>query len=274
MSNTGILTMPAEQYHAAEGVSKSMLDYLADPYTPAHFWSKFIGKEIENEETDAMRMGTLVHRVILEPDTLDGAFHIRPDGMKFTTKDGIAWRDTHQDLPILTSDQAKASKCMRDAVWRHPVASKILKGAKTEQNLFAEDSSGTLRKCRMDILCDGNAVPDLKTVDSASPDKFERSLWEYRYFVQLPYYASIANLLGMDKQCGVFICVEKSPPYDVVVYELDELAWNAGRMSFERDLALYRNCLESGRWPGRSGGVETISLPAWAAKRMEQEQVG
>jgi hypothetical protein len=35
--NTGILSLPEGQYRAAEGISKSSLDYIAQPRTPAHY---------------------------------------------------------------------------------------------------------------------------------------------------------------------------------------------------------------------------------------------
>lgn len=264
-----ILSMSAEQYRAAAGVSKSMLDDIAPPWTPAHFRAKHITKEVPDDQTDAQELGQLTHRVILEPDTLEGAFHVKPEGMNFTTKAGKEWRDGHTDRPIITTGDANAVKAMRDAVWRHPVAKRLLKGARTEQSLFAEDSRGTLRKGRLDALTEGNIIPDLKTCLSADPAWLEKQVANLRYYVQGAYYAAMCNLLGMDKQAFTLICVEKTPPYDVVCYTIEDWLMDAGKVCFERDLAMYRHCLETDKWPGRSDGIEYIGVPQWARKELE-----
>ena len=269
--NPGIFTISAEQYHAASGVSKSMLDWIAAPEcTPAHYRARFITKEIPDSQTDAMRLGSIMHRVCLEPDSLDGAFWEKPDGMSFATKEGKAWRAEHSDRPVIAADDVKAVKGMRDAVWRHPVARKLLAGAETERSLFATDKEGTLRKGRLDALIAGNVVPDLKTCLSTEHSKLERVILDLRYHVQIAYYADLCGLLGIPKEAGVLIFVEKTPPYDVVCAKLDDQVFEMGRREYKANLATLRHCLETDTWPGRSDTLEEISLPAWHMKQMEQ----
>jgi threonyl-tRNA synthetase len=62
--NTGILSLPEGQYRAAEGISKSLLDWIAPPRTPAHYKAKVSGL-ITDEQTPAMRLGSMIHRAIL-----------------------------------------------------------------------------------------------------------------------------------------------------------------------------------------------------------------
>lgn len=268
--NTGIITQSAEQYHAAEGVSRSMLNVLFEQ-TPMHYRSRFILKETEEEETPAMRLGTLTHRCILEPDSMADAFHIRPEGMKFTTKEGISWRDTHQDRQIITAEDSIAMRGMRDAVWRHPMAARMLKGADFERSAFAEDN-GLLIKSRYDAFPKaGNVIPDIKTCDDASLDKVEKSIHEYLYWRQAAFYLKVAGLLSLPFEVFAFIFVEKSPPYAVAVYQLDDIVLEAGRKTIERDLQLLRNCIEKEEWPGYSPGINIAGLPGFAMKKLEQE---
>src|SRR5712675_1436141 len=98
----GIHSLPAERYFAAAGVSKSMLDILADK-TPAHLKAYIEGER--DKETAAMQFGTVLHRALLEPDNFSGAFYLRPKGMRFTTKEGMSWLSQHQDKPILNSEE-------------------------------------------------------------------------------------------------------------------------------------------------------------------------
>lgn len=264
-----LLSMPAEQYHSAEGVSRSMLEYLQPPFTPYHYRAKFITKEMEDEETPAMKLGTLTHRAILEPDTMDGAFYVRPEGMKFTTKEGKAWLEEHEDREVLSTDQASRIKGMRDAVWRHPLLSKLLKLSDFERSAFVEEKGLTL-KSRFDALPRGsNAIVDIKTCESASLDKVERNIADFGYWRQAAFYLKVANLCGLDRELFLFGFVEKNPPYAVAVYQLADDVVEAGRMTIERDLQVLRNCVEKNEWPGFGFGILTAGLPAYLMKQLE-----
>jgi hypothetical protein len=243
-----------------------MLDILADK-TPAHLKAYLEGER--EKETAAMQFGTVLHRALLEPDTFSDAFHQRPDGMKFTTKDGIAWKDTHQDKPILTADEALQISAMLYSVHSHPFAKRLLSGGKPEQSIFVEDEQGTLRKSRLDMLTTGTVIPDIKTTESASLDNFERNISRYRWHVQAAYYIDNCKLAGIDKTTFFFVCVEKTPPYAVRCLQLVNEAVNIGRALYKRDLQIYRNCIETGRWPAWEDGFIEASLPEWEMRRME-----
>jgi exodeoxyribonuclease VIII len=267
--NAGILSMPAEQYRAAEGISKSDLDWIAPPRTPAHYKAKRDGL-IVREETPAMRLGTLTHRAILEPESLSGAFVTVPTNLDLRTVKGKEWKQSVSDTPIITEAEATAIQGMLKSVWANPKAARLLKGARTEVCLFAEDSNGTLLKGRLDALPSaGNAIVDLKTAASADPQEFERSLGKYAYHKQGAFYLKLCRLLGLPMEHFVFIVVEKVPPYAVAIYSLDDEAIRLGNLEIARDLAAVRECEASGKWPSFGDEITNISLPAWMLKSLE-----
>lgn len=269
METPSILSMPEQQYRAAAGVSKSDLDWICPPRTPAHFRARKDGI-IADEETPARRMGSLVHRAILEPHTLADAIAEKPDGLSLATKEGRAWKESHADRVILSADEAGAMRAMSRAVWNHPMAGRLLTGAAMEQCLFATDSHGTIRKGRLDVLPPrGNVIADIKTCASADRDEFERSVGKYRYHVQAAYYLDLCNLVGREFENFAFTCVEKSAPFCVAVYALEKEAIDAGRDEYRRDLALVRHCEAEGHWPGFGDGIGSIGLPAWLQKQVE-----
>lgn len=264
--------MSSEAYHAASGVSRSMLEWMASPKTPAHFKAKYIDKLIPDEETPALVMGTLAHRCILEPDTMEGAFHVKPEGMNFSTKEGKAWRDEHEGKPIIATDNANAIIGMRDSVWRHAKAAAILKASEFERSAFAADN-GLLLKARFDALPKiGNVIADLKTCESADLESVEKAMFNYGYFRQAAFYLRVANLLGLKRDFFVFIFVEKSPPYAVACYTPADVVLEAGEMMVSRDLQLLRNCYAEDRWPGYSDAIEPCALPQYAMKQIEATQ--
>lgn len=264
---TGVLTMAEAAYRLSDGVSKSDLDWICPPRTPAHYKARRDGL-VENEQTPAMRLGSLVHRAVLEPDTMAGAFVVKPEGMNFATKEGKAWR-AEQTAPIITQEEADQIHGMVRSVWAQPMAKRILHNAKTEQCLFAQDSHGTIRKARLDALVGGSVIPDLKTSASADPQEFERSLGKFRYHVQAAYYIDLCKLVGIDKSDFVFIVVEKEAPYACAVYSLSQDAIDLGRLEYQRDLALVRECTEKNQWPGFTDEITVIGLPAWMQKQAE-----
>ena len=260
----GIYSVPAERYHAANGCSKTMLDFLANQ-TPAHLAAYMYG--LAKEETPAMRFGSIVHRAMLEPDTYKKGFHVKPEKLRFTTKEGMAWQSEHQDRAIITQTESDAIDAMVSAVHCHPFAKKLLAGCTPEQSIFVEDNQGTLRKSRLDALTKGNVIPDLKTAESAALDQFERNVSRYRYHVQAAYYIDNCNLAGIEKENFFFIVVEKTPPYLVRCLLMNSDVIEYGRNLYQRDIQVYRNCLESGQWPGWGSGYDEVALPPWELKQ-------
>jgi exodeoxyribonuclease VIII len=260
----GLHSMSGERYFAAEGVSKSMLDILAEK-TPLHLQSWLRGEW--EDSTPATDFGTIAHRALLEPDTFLNAFHVRPEGMKFNTKKGIAWRDEHTDKPIISTDDQRRIENIVRSTWNHPFAKRLLHGGVGEQTIFVVDAHGTLRKSRLDALTKGNVLPDIKICDSALQlEDFERRITRYRYHVQAAYYLDNCRLLGMDKQTWFFILAEKNPPYSVRCMQLLPEVIEYGRKLYQRDLQVYRNCVESDSWPGWEDSYVDVGLTSYEMK--------
>lgn len=265
----GIYSIAAERYQAASGVSKSMLDILAHK-TPAHLQEYMRRPPVQSY---AQEFGAILHRALLEPDTFKDGFYVRPDKMTFTTKEGKAWQTAHPGKPILTSQEALQITLMVSAVHTHPFAKRLLAGCEREQSLFVGDAQGTLRKSRLDALTKGNVIPDIKTTESASLENFERSISRYRLHVQAAYYLDNCNLAGIDKRIFFFICVEKIPPYAVRCLQLMAEVIEYGKILYNHDLQIYRNCLETGEWEAWGDKYDEAGLPTWEMKQLENATV-
>jgi hypothetical protein len=257
-----------DQYLAAPGVSHSMLKLMRER-SPLHLRAYL--DTPAPQPTDAERIGDLTHRCLLLPDTMKDAFWIKPVGMKFTTKDGIAWRAEHQDRPIIQADEMKRVENMVAAVHRHPIAKRLLANATYEQSIFVEDKHGTMRKLRPDVLPRGGTMlPDLKTCESAAHDDFEKAVGKFSYFSQGSYYLDGCALAGMDFEIFVLIAVEKEFPHAVATYPIDPIVIDYGRRLNEAQLARYRTCMETGLWPGYDEQLNYVALPPWQMKQAEQ----
>jgi hypothetical protein len=259
--------MPASRYHAAQGVSNSMLRHLAR--SPGHLQAYL---EQSEEQAPAMLFGQIVHQLLLEPDQ-PWSWAVRPPGLDGRSKEGKEWKARVGDKPVLDHQDWLHVEGVVSSVRCHPTARLALGAGKPEVSIFkAFHLGGTvLRKARIDFVNEGNALVDIKTLEDARPEAFARQMVNLRYHVQAAYYLDAWNdslPAGVNpKEAFVFIAVEKQPPYAVAVYDLARDAINAGRGEYIRLLQLYMECERQGEWPSYNPDIQEINLPAWAQRK-------
>jgi exodeoxyribonuclease VIII len=245
-------------YHADPAVSASHLHAIAR--SPFHYWARYINPDrITPEPTAAMRLGSLVHCAVLEPDELLQRYGVAPDRR---TKEGKAAAAAMAAAGIEAVSEADMTLAlsMAASVRVHPAAAALLKQGKAEQSFWWDDSDTGLRcKCRPDWY-HGTTVVDLKTTTDASPAGFAKSVATFRYHTQASHYLS--GLHGAER--FVFIAVEKTAPYAVAVYELDAEAMAAGNELRRRDMRMIADCHATKEWPGYGNDLQALSLPKWA----------
>jgi hypothetical protein len=185
-------------------------------------------------------------------------------------------------VPMLTKEYAPIAG-MVTALAAHPVASAVLAPGRgrTEQTLVWTDAdTGVPCRAMLDHLPYPVAgrrliVADYKTCLSAAPDDLGRVISKLGYHVQATHYLDGVQALGLAPAGAAFVFVfqEKTPPYLVTVVELTGVALDIGRHLNREARRTYRRCMETGRWPGYSDGIEIVSLPAWVERAyMEDNQ--
>lgn len=302
MSEHRLIPQTSEEYFSSSGVSATLLDWMS--ISAAH-GKAYMDGEID-EKSDAMRLGSLAHCALLTPDLLtEEAFHFQPEyvlvekdraaklssAIPMLDKSGRAivedgkvqvrwngqltecknWTSTHGDKTIIGTKDWKIAVKVRDSAHSSGIVRALLSGGYAELSLFVDDEQGTERKCRFDYFStSGNVIPDLKTCRSAKIEDFEKTIEHNRLFQRAAFYLDNANLAGMEKDAFVFICVETTPPYLVAVYQLHDMVLEAGRVLYKRDLQLWRNCMESNRWPGYHEGIREIALSPYAMRGIEE----
>jgi hypothetical protein len=264
-----VYDLPAEKYHAAPGVSNSMLKHLAR--SPAHLQTYL---EQPKEQTSAMLFGQIVHQLLLEPNR-SWNWAVRPPGLDGRSKEGKEWKAKVGNKPVLDHADWLHVEGVVSSVRTHPTARLAFGSGKPEVSLFKRFTLGrsVLRKGRIDFVNDGDALVDIKTTDDARPEAFARTIFNMRYHVQAAYYLDLWNdclpLGETPKQSFVFIAVEKTSPYAVKIYDLSRAAINEGRKEYIRLLQLYMDCQVQGEWPAYSPDIQEISLPTYAFRKGE-----
>jgi len=248
-------------YHRDPALGSTSLKTLATK-TPAHY--KY---DQEHPKTsDAFNLGTAAHSLILEDDI--SAFEV-VDAANWLTKDAKTAKAaalTAGRVPLLTKEFEQV-QTMRDAVMAHPVARFLFSNHLAEQSVFWEED-GLMLKCRPDAWKPGTLI-DLKTARDANPNTFGKTAHEYGYHQSAAHYIDSVKAATGEELPFHFVLVEKTEPYLVSVVELDVEAVNLGRQLNDRAKRIYRECVESGNWPGYPNG-QTAYLPAWAVYQAEE----
>lgn len=254
-----------EEYHSGLGVSKSQLDQLAK--SPAHYLASLT---TPRKETPAMRIGSIFHGMVLEPERVKIA--VAPVCDK-RTKDGKATWEAfcleNAGAEIVTADEGEMLNGMVASVKAHPAASALLSGAGIAEGScwWYDDQSGELCRCRPDFYRSDGIIVDLKTTEDASLEGFTKSVAKYNYHIQAAMYADgVEWATTKPVKAFAFIVVEKSAPFAVQCFQLDFQATEAGRVTYKNLLLDLADCKIAGKFPAYSDKVETISLPNWALK--------
>lgn len=265
--------MTEREYRASDGVSRTELWRIKE--SPEKFkWAQ----EHPEEPTPALIFGTLVHKMLLEPETFGEEFVIAPE-IDRRTKDGKEaysrfLADSDGKAIVSQSDYAKAAE-MVNALNALEYVGKLLDGDREMPIRWYDDLTEELCKCRLDCLtyiADKPVIIDYKTATDASTDSFIRTAINYGYDFQAGMYCE-----GVEKNTGikptfVFIVQEKTAPYAVNIMQADELMVKRGYDIFRELIGIYHDCKQTGNWYGYLGKyniINNLALPAWLAKEIE-----
>jgi hypothetical protein len=270
------LPLENADYHRHRAVSKSHLDLVAR--SPLHYWARYVDpNRVEPEPTPAMRLGTAVHTLTLEPDTFAERYVMAPESIDKRTKAGkelwTEWEALAAGREVLSRADTDLMQAMALAVRSHPAAAYLLglKGKAETTHIWTDEATGLECKCRPDWLTDdGQLIVDLKTTEDASPAGFRKSIANFRYHVQAAWYLhGLEQATCTRPEQFIFICVEKKPPHVVAVYAASAEMVGAGGEHALRDLEVLATCKAANSWPGYSDGVEVIDLPPWMRPRAD-----
>ncbi len=278
--------LPIDRYHTqctdGPSISSSGLRTIWSE-SPAHFWahSSLNPNRIEPKDNPAFNVGRLAHKLLIEGrEGLEKDFAIRPDVWSdWRTKEARVWKDQQilAGKTVVTEEDLAAVTGMAESLARHPLVKAGILDGRVERSLIWKDrETGIWLKARPDVIPNGSGlVADLKTTTSVRTDALERSLGDYGYHVQAALVGmGLKATLAVDMEEFALVWVEKTAPWCVRVTTLSGADIERGQMQVRAALRTFADCLKSGRWPGPGGDRqdgEYLTLPAWAAKRIDTE---
>lgn len=291
------LGMPEAEYHAAPGISHSILKHMQP--TLAH-GKAFLDSLETAEEDDNINLiiGSLVHHAILTPEVPFPKIVMEPEtypvktGLKLDSGVDLVeskpwhnganhckdWHKTQKAEGLLVLKKPEwetVAGCVKSLA-RHPLVQKVMKGGQSEVSVFRRSPAGPLTKFRLDHIPGGQCLVDFKTVagnGDASPRRFAKIILDRGYDTQAAWYFDGWNDLEFSeirpdfwelKAEFLFIVVEKEPPYAVATYLVDKADMQRGREKNWARLSGMVQAQVSGVWPGYAEEPVVIKLPNWA----------
>jgi exodeoxyribonuclease VIII len=264
------LDLSSEDYHNhKESISRSsLMDFKK---SPRKYWANHLNPDRPiKERTSAMEFGTMFHTFILEPYLFQRNYFVLPE--KVLKKDNPEQYETNKKL----EEQAeKANKIvlsqidyqklwdMRESLLSNTKARELLEGGVYESSYFWKDkNSGLMLKSRPDIL-QPNMYIDLKTIEDASPQNFQREMVKFGYHTQSAMVKdAVFELKEIELSACINICVEKTYPYSVGIYIIDEAAIEAGHHEYKELCARLKHAIVYNEFEDYP--IQTIGLPKWA----------
>lgn len=239
-----------EAYFGLPYMSQSYLKHLAS-LNYAQFLCKT--KEMRSKATsDEMRMGTILHSLCLENQSVDDLTRIkRLDGR---TAEGKAQK---KDLARLKSyifeDELNTVLQMRDLFKASFQAQALMSKAQFIEHYGVAEiynerniENKIFIKFKPDIVGD-NFIADYKTIgDYASDENIKRSMRSGDYSFQAACYLILDSILtGKMKQDFYFIFQEAIAPYGVRVIKLDQYYLDQGFDRFDKAIKKYINAINN-----------------------------
>jgi PDDEXK-like domain of unknown function (DUF3799) len=260
----GVYDISNEQYHAADGISRSRLMLLDK--SPYHYWYEVLSGEAEKREpTPAMSIGSAFHTLLLEPEKFGIEFAVSPKIDRRTKQGKEDWEEFSKGSEgkiILSDDQFLKVMKMVDLINRHEIVTTLLDEAKFEQSIFWTDKETGLQfKCRPDIWSQ-KMVVDLKTTADADLHSFTRSSLNYGYYLQAGMVFEACKAIGQPFEMFVTLACEKEAPHVPAVFMMTDEALQFGIDQFNSYKKRIKKCYDSNEWPGYP--VQELGLPKYA----------
>lgn len=232
-------------YQNTDYVSNSMLNHLSGK-SPSHL--RFM---LDNPQpaTQAMKLGSAIHMNVLQPEEFNNNYAVSPKFDKRTKvgKEGYKnFINNNLSKTIISEMDFELIEQITLKLKRDETVKDLLKNGESEKIITWNNET-------YDVNCKGmldyyrpehNIIIDLKTTQDSSYNGFYNSVRKYKYHKQAAFYM---DAVGAEE--FYIIAVEKTAPFAVNIFQIGEDLIEEGREMYNRDLEVYKYCLDNDYWP-------------------------
>jgi hypothetical protein len=217
----------------------------------------------QKPQSDAMRVGSLVHMAVLEHDRYASSVTLY-DGRR-ACKEWDAFQIQNAASEILKPAEKEHIDAIAQSVLANRDAQFFLTAATDRELSVSWDDPAHYgrAKARVDAF-GGGVLVDLKTTSKIEPRQFASQVVKLGIDLQLGWYRHGLTANNCVVNRVVIIAVEQAAPHDVVVYEVSDKILSDGYEKASEIATRYRCCEACGAFPGVAEGVQVLEWPEWA----------
>lgn len=271
-------------------------------FEPSEFGSRYTADHDANKNTNRAKLLASVLAGEVSPVDLVGV----PDDLKPASKEGKAlyaeieargevpvtesdllfvreWLPKLQGRDVLPADTIDDVHTMAGIARSLPISrvvfDQLAEHVRCEVSMFVRDpATGQRLKIRPDLAVmpcqsfqDGLIIDGKSTMD-ASPAVFSRQVWNLDYGLQAAFYTRVYQqaLKTRGRPTFLWLAQEKERPFASKYYAAGADLLAHYDSVIDALLPRVAECHRTGVWPGYGEGVETLAMPAWAQKQMQE----
>jgi exodeoxyribonuclease VIII len=257
--------LSSPEFRLSFSTAKNLLD------SPAKFQWEITNKLMyePDEPTESMRLGSLIHALILEPHNFATKFVVQPDfgrtKAELEAKAEFA-KENIGKIIIKDKEVDKAERCIR-YIPDHVMD--IINGGVCElelHHLIADLPFKGFIDCYVD-----NRVIEVKTTSESSPDKLMASFFNLKYPMQAAIYGVLAKKeFQLDYYPNTtYLIIQTVSPYRSYFVPADKDYHLYGQKLLDKALSIFNMAKREGLWDN-GWDIDSIGLPAWAQKQIEE----
>lgn len=242
--------------------------------SPKHAWVAHprLNPHWKPDNDQKFSLGTAAHALLLEG--ADSKLCVI-DAEDWRTKAAKEQRDeayANRLTPILAKHH-NAVKRMVTAAQEY-IETTHLKGVfqrgKPEQTI-AWQEDGISLKMRVDWITDDRLIVlDYKTTEDASPEGFSRQISRMGYDIQEQFYKRGLAAHGVENVEFYFLAQEVEYPHLCSLHALHPAMQEYAAVKVQKAVDIWRQCMESGKWPGYPADVCYTVPNNWQMAEMER----
>jgi len=208
-----------------------------------------------------MIKGSLIHTLVLEPDTFNDVYAI----FEGKVKRGKAYDEFVEEnvgkTIVSTNDYLEASQ-IASAVHANEAVKELFMETTAVEQLVEWEHQGLKFKGFIDGVGEGFKF-DLKSCASSEPSKFTNDCFKYGYPIQGVMYNIAMGGTGLEPY--YIIAVESKKPYNVTLFKMTEDLLQYGLKEYNRMIEKFK--LWEGEEVGYSDIIEPLGFPSWYNKQ-------
>lgn len=262
------------QYHSIRRYwSSSALKVLSES-SPASFHYQYIKSWPESSDSAALRLGSAVHALVLEPEHFSRDFacmDFEPNRRSNAGKAQIEeFERANEGKLIISSEESNTAMAMANSVIGNKKIAPYLEDLHKEASVFWTcPYSGIKFRCRPDGFNDKHII-ELKTTRVNGPKPFIKEIRERNYDLSLHHYAEGLRVeLMLDHIEKYFIVVRNEWPFESWIRRADIAMQELGHAKWMDAVTKLETGLVHGLWPGwddESDDVMEIGPALWELK--------